>query len=382
VTASIRIVTKMGDQKTMRIFQFAASLLLLLSCAGCVPNSSGTVVAQAGVPSIQELRANGGCSNITGDQIASDTYMLSGFDAESNGGQDLPGGSYKSPVFGPGDQASMAIRNAIALALGGSAQASQPVRTRICSDINYIFVDARATMPYAFWETDKQAATAGHAPPWTFIGIPARLVGLLVNGGLKNSTLEAFISRALINSGQYRPSPSYDVTVQSTPDDAQTAMLSIIAHEEGHIVAHKFLLGNSGPPSNTCRGGIPFGDLTWMQVLRPPAFHRFNSPTASVHKFGDPTPLAVALATRGGTADQTYAQLFLKGNFVSLFAALAPDEDVAETFKYYVLMHYAPTPLTSLVITYPGGTSSSVIDSFGNGKSTAKLQCIQDNMAD
>ena len=63
-------------------------------------------------------------------------------------------------------------------------------------------------------------------------------------------------------------------------------------------------------------------------------------------------------------------------------AALAPDEDVAETFKYYVLMHYAPTPLTSLVITYPGGTSSSVIDSFGNGKSTAKLQCIQDNMAD
>jgi len=285
--------------------------------------------------------------------IAGTARSLSGFDAEANGGQSLQGGTYTPPVPGSPITGTALTKLTAALTL-----TKQPFLDRLCLDLTHFFVDGGADKPYAFWESDSQKAAAGHDKAWVFIGLPQW--ALLANQPTY-SGLETAISNALVNNGVISPTPPYVTKVTGTPNDQNTALLAIIAHEEGHIFAHDFLMPDDNTKTKMCKDSQPFLSTTWASYGPLPQFHIYNTPVLAVHSQHDPFPRNIArdAIANTATANDTYDSLFRNHNFVSLFAALGPDEDIAETFKYYTLLNESNTPLTSLTIAYPQPPSHS-----------------------
>jgi hypothetical protein len=147
-----------------------------------------------------------------------------------------------------------------------------------------------------------------------------------------------------------------------TPSQPEAEILAVLAHELGHIVLAD--TNADGPPGNPGPGNRPCGGppapscfttyfLAGWNGVAPqpaPAFQQrrwiaFNVPNPSVQS-RTPTPgfagiaSDIALNTPAGdtraTMD-TYREIYGGPTFVSVFAALSPEEDYVETYKYKTL---------------------------------------------
>jgi hypothetical protein len=208
---------------------------------------------------------------------------------------------------------------------------------RLCRDTTYILVDTSDpngtfTGAYAFWQTKAQAKQ-----PVRFISIPL--------GVFSRQQTYASYAQDLLNT-VIEPPPSYSISVKASAgfsDIAAAALLAMIAHEEGHIIWQRHLRKNGADNPKKCPDGVSYDDHSWSSDGTMPLYHKFNTPVGAKHKTNDPYPSDIGRAARSDAvnhttnADQLVQRLYSNRNFVSVFAALAPDEDAAEAYKYHVL---------------------------------------------
>jgi hypothetical protein len=245
---------------------------------------------------------------------------------------------------------------------------------RVCNDVTYVLVDTSDpdgtfAGAYAFWQTRAQAAQ-----PVRFISIP---LGVF-NNPPTYSRYEQELLNTLIGSN--------DVITATTPpelssnDTAAAALLAMIAHEEGHIIWQRHLRPNADNHKNCPADQINYNAYSWSSLGSVPAYHEFNTPVGAKHNNDDPDPTVIRRAAAAGRATrarsaQLVSQVYTNTNFASLFAALAPDEDAAEAYKYHVLRKI-PSGI-GLNLQGPGtGSPIPALRHLDAGKNAAKERCL------
>lgn len=180
---------------------------------------------------------------------------------------------------------------------------------------------------------------------------------------------------------------------RSTNAGAPFATLAVLAHEMGHVLLadtnadgsgdHRHprtLEANVAPPASECfetaflatwdkanfranrRRWVPFGDS------------RGNRP-AVAFDIRDVNRL-ISRGDYAGASTQIWS-VYTSGKFVSPFAAVSPEEDWVETYKYKVLADAMPRSGASLTISFPLlGTSRDTLSSVGTGGTAAKVRCL------
>ena len=249
---------------------------------------------------------------------------------------------------------------------------------RVCQDVTYVLVDTNDPNgtfagAYAFWQTKAQATQA--AQPIRFISIPRGVF----NSPPTYSRYEQELLNTLIGSN--------DVITATTPpelsssDTAAAALLAMIAHEEGHIIWQRHLRPNADNHKNCPVDQINYNAYSWSNLGSVPAYHEFNTPVGATHNNDDPFPSAIGRAadvkgvTRAPSAAQLLSQLYTNTNFASLFAALAPDEDAAEAYKYHVLRKI-PSGIGLNLQPQQTGAQISAFKHLDAGNNAAKERCL------
>jgi hypothetical protein len=152
------------------------------------------------------------------------------------------------------------------------------------------------------------------------------------------------------------------------PENTPTmTVLASLAHEFGHVLWHDTFRPVRSRDrwandfSNFCEG--KFFDESWQRfdgqrVDPPPPWREFGERSKQLHKpvIGEVQISLIDYAiSQKHTIDRAYfldGIYRMNGRWTSFFAAISPDEDFVETFKYYVLRKTAP-PLKNLPITIP-----------------------------
>jgi hypothetical protein len=325
------------------------------------------------------------CDTATADDIGAAAQYVSGFDAV-HAGANPPLPQNISQI-----QDSDGLK-AVALLQRALRPAKKEFLVRVCKDLTYIFFDRNASANisavYAFWQK-KSDVPAGTAPN-RFISIPFALMQSVP----KYSDYEQEVMRSLVQYDTAGP-PFYTptFTVTSGPDDQETALLAMIAHEMGHILGRRLLLtNNSNPGENDSDYGAVchttpqvqhFPDLTWLtpgQLSLHP-FHNFGEDILGVHRYNEEylTTMRGWLKTNNiGGIDGAVKVIYGQTNYPSLFGSLSGDEDVAETYKYHVLLRSAPTLSASLKL-QTIATPIPIFTNLAGGNNGEKDKCIVDN---
>jgi len=185
------------------------------------------------------------------------------------------------------------------------------------------------------------------------------------------------------------PRKSLPSFTDGPPSNAsKAAILAVLAHELGHIILADTNADEPNPvspvrpcprPKQGCFNGDFLGSAGehrgWNQnKFSPRRWITFgdghgNAHQSSIRKFEDLRVEAGNPKNDGGTSADI--QGIYNKDFVSVFAAVSPEEDFVETFKYAAL---ADAPLTNLAITF-GGSPMPVL-----GRTSAELdrkkQCV------
>lgn len=246
---------------------------------------------------------------------------------------------------------------------------------RVCNDVTYVLVDTSDpdgtfAGAYAFWQTKAQANR-----PVRFISIP---LGVF-NSPPTYSRYEQELLNDVIGSKSYRIRTATPAELSSN-DTSAAALLAMIAHEEGHIIWQRHLRRNADNHKN-CPDQIEYNAYSWSSVGSVPAYHEFNTPVGAKHNNDDPFPSAIRTAAdRDGAraasnADQLVSRVYTNTNFASLFAALAPDEDAAEAYKYHVLRKVPSAVGLSLQLPQTGA-QIPVFKHLDAGTNAAKERCL------
>jgi hypothetical protein len=333
-----------------------------------------TVLASAsGNAELVNLPVGRTCQNATAQDIANAAQYLTGFAGRA--GAMPPGDSNIQPA---GDAVGQSAISTLGAALG---IAPRNFLVRLCKDLKYIFFDKDNTNSdiggvYAFWQKKQDAAHG--AKPVRFIAIP---LGVIQSPPIYTDYERQIIAKLVGHS--YR----VNITIQGAPDDQNTALFSMIAHEMGHILARRLLLKNQNTDvdvptlCNTSSGSISFSDLTWLSpgAFAANPFHDFGVDIGATHRYdgtanNDPyiADIRNEVGANPQAADRHVYKVYHNGHYESLFASLAGDEDIAETYKYHVLWTAFPNLSVSLNFLNTGQTASIV-------RIAKKEKCVTDN---
>lgn len=151
-------------------------------------------------------------------------------------------------------------------------------------------------------------------------------------------------------------------------DNMATKLLAVLAHEVGHIRWRDPALINHAQPGNFC-GGLFYGSwknpvhaqLRWRNLLtrNERDIVRGNGYWRDAHKGTPHIDTIDDDVDHGVDPSQLVADLFAPTQpWASGLAAISPDEDFVETYRFTVLTT-ARTPLTSVVATFPGTNPGS-----------------------
>ena len=152
--------------------------------------------------------------------------------------------------------------------------------------------------------------------------------------------------------------------VSASNDTPEMTVLAVMAHELGHI-----MWWNKGLMSRACPNPPPgvnriFWQIAWQNPVGPPPFHNFGLQFPADQRLRGPSKDEVrARAGNPAVARDLLRQIY-GGDWASLLANVAPDEDLIETYKLAVLTtarNVGKGPLTSLVVNIPGIGSVDVI---------------------
>jgi hypothetical protein len=179
-------------------------------------------------------------------------------------------------------------------------------------------------------------------------------------------------------------------------DNLTTALLAALAHEVGHIGWYV----ESPDPNSFCGGN--FFEKSWeTPVHRPPQWRELLTRSERdilrrQHQLPDkhknpPYIEDIDNAKTSRSADLLIYQLFTplpsrstrppaaSPPWASAFAAMSPDEDFVETYKFKVLTTASP-PLTSVTITVPGVGTANIVRNYLHEEKPdlkTKVDCVQ-----
>lgn len=147
----------------------------------------------------------------------------------------------------------------------------------------------------------------------------------------------------------------------------EMTVLAVLAHELGHILFWGRNAINRPCPNPPPNGDPIFWRIAWSRAAGPPPFHNFGVQDTHDQRIRGPSKDDVrANAGNPPVARSLLGQIY-SGDWASLLANVAPDEDLIETYKLFVLTTARSAgrgPLTSLVFTIPGAGTVDVIQNF------------------
>lgn len=153
--------------------------------------------------------------------------------------------------------------------------------------------------------------------------------------------------------------------VSASNDSPEMTVLAVMAHELGHI-----LWWNKGLMSRPCPNPLPpgidqiFWKNAWQNAAGPPPFHNFGVQFPADRRLRGPSKDDVRNNAGNPAAARSLLGQIYSGDWASLLANVAPDEDLIETYKFAILTsakNVGKGPLTSLVVNIPGIGSVDVI---------------------
>jgi hypothetical protein len=159
--------------------------------------------------------------------------------------------------------------------------------------------------------------------------------------------------------------------VSASNDSPEMTVLAVLAHELGHI-----LFWNRSAISRPCPNPPPgvdpiFWRIAWSRAGGPPPFHNFGVQYPGDQRIRGPSKDDVRANSGNPGAARGLLQQIYGGDWAGLLANVAPDEDLIETYKLFMLNtanNVGRGPLTSLVFNIPGVASVDVIrDLFLSG---------------
>jgi hypothetical protein len=167
-------------------------------------------------------------------------------------------------------------------------------------------------------------------------------------------------------------------------DNLTTALLAALAHEVGHIAWYVEVSSVLGP-DYFCNQDF-FGTSWYWGVQRPPVWRALSTPTQrstldewrNIHK---KLPHISQIDNPGSGDDPKqfiYELLDKSQPWASLFAAVSPDEDFVETYKFEVLMTAYPN-LTSVKIKVPSVGDADIVGDYRAGSKqdlNTKVGCV------
>jgi len=344
------------------------------------------------IGTLPRARATCGAASLAAGFLTKISYLKTpGFDPVTNGGTGNGAGLYNPPQSDatpvPSNYVAL-FRKAFTIAPGG-------LQTALCM-VNNVYIDTMYDPDgWAFWEAPPQAPQGQGK---LFIGISERLLSKLVQPApLTLSDLEAGILRGLVLNLPNGVTFSKGDPRQDTPE---MALLAVLAHEMGHLLFADQLntIESCGFFANSWTGALAF----------PDRFHQFGIDNpAALHKNGEPYKDEIESDFR---RHRTYDGIQKLGTlyganisapnshnpssatstaWVSLFSAVAPDEDFAETYKLVVLRNAQQgEALTSLTLQFPDTSTTNVsnalpVNIVANMNSAAlqtKARCINLSM--
>lgn len=207
----------------------------------------------------------------------------------------------------------------------------------------------------------------------SYIGISAGFWSVANYSSYETTLLNTVLppSGATYSGATYCSAPGSCTSV----DTFATALLAAMAHEVGHVLWY-VLVDPRFPDTQqialNCPDGGSFFGGSWQSVHHPPKGHggewrdlstpgsrKGSKAVSDMHRYPPQiSQIDAAAGTQGLT--QLIAQLLAQGQpWASGFAAVSPDEDFVETYKFQVLMTAnllfptLNTPLNSVTLTIP-----------------------------
>jgi len=237
--------------------------------------------------------------------------------------------------------------------------ARSDVSTMLCTRLPHVFVLTGGSNDYGVWEVPPGIKPNGQPRPARARGVMYIAVHPEANVPQKLADQENIMLAAALGVAHLPVGLGFES--DDLPGDGM-ALLSILAHELGHLIlAETNADGTGGHGHKHMRS-----DLCFTQQQRPNPKTCFDNAflaptgvnnrlwnTATFHQnmrrwieFGDVAhrrnryqsaahELGTVLANPGAAAD------LLDGEFASLYAAVSPEEDFVETYKYKILADVA-----------------------------------------
>jgi hypothetical protein len=243
--------------------------------------------------------------------------LITGLDPKDFDRSRTPDSKYNSPKPTAIPSTDAQYATALANAFGRASSSMQEVFCKL--DFVYLTTDAGWT-PVGVWEGP------GRGGGKRFIVIPS-------------STIDT-ISTSLSAEENDLTGRLYSISFSSFSDtsasDSTTALLAIMAHELGHVVfaasnvdgKHKGSNPRNLPPPDPCVENTFFSKWN-IKKFNQRRWVKFADTNRNAYEDSN--------ITSGSFSTNMMTYLYQKTSLVSLFASFSPEEDVIETFKYYVL---------------------------------------------
>jgi len=236
--------------------------------------------------------------------------------------------------------------------------------------LDHIYIDTDTKNPAkpSVWGMRERINASANNPPPTHIGISKALLTDLARQRTPYALYENQLARALLGPSPITPAKSLSVlSYAASPDRAKpaqpaaVAVLAILAHEMGHIVWWERDVGASEFPTISWTGkGVQHGfhDFGVENPQNPPQRHPVKADVQYDLRYRGPAKAAADL------------QAIYSGEWASLFATVAADEDFVETYKLIVLTaagaNSAPPALTALKVAIPVAAGADILANLNN----------------
>lgn len=251
-------------------------------------------------------------------------------------------------------------------------------QTALCG-VSAIYVDSDTdTTKPPSWGMRERLFPTGARGYRTHIGISARLLTALQSAPNPYAWYEQAIVAGLAGTVFDQPPgppPSLPpssatwvshITFAANPDPAPAslsptpyaiALLSVLAHEVGHVIWFDQIVAANAPPSSN--DPLPaldtFYEFSWKTPTHKRGFHLFGEGNSAAKPLHPPVDADfVRYLQNSDTPDAAIAlNKIYGGEWASLLATIAPDEDFVETYTLMAVAASSGGPLQSLKISIP-----------------------------
>jgi hypothetical protein len=270
------------------------------------------------------------------------------------------------PTAGSVSQYAPMIANAI------NTAASPKLQTDLCT-LDKIYIDTDASSPNddAWGMRELQNGNIRH------IGLHTRLLSQLQASSAPLADYENIVLQHLLPPGQFSASTGqwlgdfkYFGASPDTANPPNLAFLAILAHEMGHILwvdKVQDMAAGCGNPDPIVHNKH-FYSYSWPKKGYKFSYHTFGNIDYGVRPTRPQSLLTVQHDLNTNLVDKAEADLrtIYGGEWASLFATVAVDEDFVETYELSTLFD-GQQPLTSLQVTMPSSSSINLpVDMAGH----------------